>query len=755
MVGSEQFEDLAGQIREEFQGQGRIRSFWEFLDEVRAHPQRLLRSAAQYVCSMIEHGGSEDVDTLGETMRRWSVFDGASGDPEQQRVVGQERALDSIYRAFRNFASDGRATKMVLMHGPNGSSKTTVADMLFKGLEEYSLTPEGTLYRFSWVFPKQVEDGGSFGFRSPGTAGGQLDSFAYLEPDQIASTIQSDMKTNPIYLVPREHRHGLLHEICGPDPDYSVTHILRGDLGTKSRAIYEALLHAYNGDWARVMRHIRVVRLTVSRRYRTAAVTIEPQGTIDAEARQVTADMNLANLPAALQNLKLHEVSGDLVDANRGLVEFSDFLKRQLELNKYLLTTIEKGTLRMPNALAYLDIVMVGSANEKQLDAFKTDPNFTSFKARMELVTVPYLLEYEREVEIYRDQIDAIGRRLEIAPHAARSAALWAVLTRLWRPDPSHYEEPLRSAIGRLTPLTKALLYQGRDPADLEELNPADVKLFRRHLGRIASEWRDGVVFEGRFGASPREMKTIMLDASFRSKGGCFTPITVLEELRNLVKDRSVYDFLKIEPKGTYNNPARFVDDVDRAIQRVVLRELKDSMALVDEQEYDRRFQEYFRHLTAYIRKSRVTHAATGEERPADTDVMENVERLVDTGDDVDLFRQHLIGKIAAASLNRPGEKPNYRQLFPDMLRALKSDFYSEHKESIRQVEDDLLLVDTSGWSSLSNDRQELVETTLANMESRYGYGRESALEMIEYSLRRARNRADVKPEPASGTDDE
>jgi predicted Ser/Thr protein kinase len=394
---------------------------------------------------------------------------------------------------------------------------------------------------------------------------------------------------------------------------------------------------------------------------------------------------------------------------------------------------------------------MIASANEKHLDAFKTDPNFTSFKARMELVAVPYLLEYEREVEIYRDQMASIANRLAVAPHAARCAALWAVLTRLWRPDPAHYDEPLRSAIPRLTPLAKAIFYQDRDPGEVEELDPSDAKLFRDHLDEIAAEWRDGVVYEGRFGASPREMKTILLDASYRTQSGCFTPMVVLAELRNLVRDKSVYDFLKLEPKGLYNNPARFVEDVDRSTVRVVLRELMDSMALVEEEEYDRRFQEYFLHVTAFIRGTRVADPYTGEEKKADPSIMKGVEDLVTTGDDIDIFRQHLIGKIAAFSLDHPGIQVNYRQLFPGILRALKKDFYATRKGAIGQVENDLLLVDTPAWAGLEPERRELVETTVANMESRYAYTRECALEMIGYALRRSRQHATqeegVKPE--------
>ncbi|MGH7162885.1 MAG: hypothetical protein ACREID_05330, partial [Planctomycetota bacterium] len=406
---------------------------------------------------------------------------------------------------------------------------------------------------------------------------------------------------------------------------------------------------------------------------------------------------------------------------------------------KYLLTTTEKGTIRLPGALAYLDLVMIGSSNEKQLDTFKTDPNFTSFKGRIELVTVPYLLEYEKEVEIYRDQIESIRGRVHIAPHAARAGALWAVLTRLWRPDPAHYEEPLKSLVARLAPLAKALLYQGRDPSDLEELSTEEVKILRDGLARIAGEYRDGIVFEGRFGASPREMKSILLDASYRKETQCFTPIQVLAQLRNLVKDKTVYDFLKLEPKGAYNDAARFVEDVDRSVVRLVLREMKDAMALVDETEYDRRFERYFHHVIAYIRGTKVVDPVSGRDESPDPKILSGVEQLLPTGKDIDLFRQNLIGKVGAHSMSRPGEKLNFRELFPDILRALKEDFYDKRSETIRQVEADLVLVDSPAFAGLPAERKQRVETMIEHLRARFGYCRACALEMSGYALRRTK----------------
>src|SRR5690606_11274763 len=89
----------------------------------------------------------------------------------------------------------------------------------------------------------------------------------------------------------------------------------------------------------------------------------------------------------------------------------------------------------------------------------KEHPDFPSFKGRMELVKVPYLLTYSDEREIYMPQIRrAVGGK-HIAPHAVDVAALWAVLTRMRRCDSSLYPKEISQAIDGLTPLEKLWLY--------------------------------------------------------------------------------------------------------------------------------------------------------------------------------------------------------------------------------------------------------------------------------------------------------
>ena len=87
--------------------------------------------------------------------------------------------------------------------------------------------------------------------------------------------------------------------------------------------------------------------------------------------------------------------------------------------------------------------------------------------------------------------------------------------------------------------------------------------------------------------------------------------------------------------------------------------------------------------------------------------------------------------------MNHPGAKMNFRELFPDMLRSLKRDFYVRRGATIEQVQKDLAKVGTPDYDKLPQDRREQVELTLENMESRYGYCHDCALEMIAYALKK------------------
>jgi serine protein kinase len=720
-----------------------VKSFEEFLDDLFAHPERHVRNAAQYLYDMFVYFGVRKVRGVGGEVDRWNVFDSpATGG--KGRVYGQERVQAEIVKYVRTFAEKGKVDKLIMLHGPNGSAKSTTIECIMRGLEDYSREPEGVLFRFNWVF-SDAFDRERIGFMTSANGGPPLATYAHIEPEQISARIPCEMRDNPIFLIPRDDRREILRaafRAAGLPADRIPPHALEGDLCQKCREIFDTLLNAYQGEWKRVMQHVQVERFFVSKRYRVGAVSIEPQDNVDATSRAIGFDKSV-HVPPVLQSTFLVAPFGDLIDANRGVVEYSDFFKRHLEKNKYLLTTIEKNTISLPSYMAYTDVVMTATSNEKQLCLFKRDPDFSSFKGRFELIKVPYLLEFSKEERIYDEHLQALGREKHVAPHTGFVASLWAVLTRLKRPRSKNYPGSLGNLVGKLTPIQKAYLYDRAQPPD--DLTDQEKRELLANLEKIRNEFDEheeefegllDAAYEGRRGASPREMQTLLADAASFHEFRCVSPLAVLRALRELVKDVSVYDFLRLTPQSGYCDNPRFIDDVESEWRKIVEEELQDAMELVAEKEYQRLFDDYFIHVRAFARGERVRNRQTGELEEPDEELMKDVEKAVEIKEKPDSFRKNLVTRIAAYSIEHPGQRIEMKSLFGDLFRALKADFYKKRDKQIDQLLRDILRFETDEWRSVIPAQKRAVRRSLARLKVRYGYCLHCAKETVAYVLK-------------------
>ncbi|MES1164312.1 MAG: serine protein kinase PrkA [Verrucomicrobiota bacterium] len=713
-------------VREGFERKRLLMSFSEYFALFAASPARHARSAAQYLRDVFDHFGSVTIPSPRGPVTRWRLFDCAWEDGKDA-LMGQEEVQSAVYRLISNFAREGRTNRLILLHGPNGSAKSTFVASLQRAMEHYSTLEDGPLYRFNWIFPTQKLTKGGIGF-----SGGKLEAvggaetYAYLDDDLIEAKIVDEMRDHPLLLIPREQRRALIESRLAGDIAKGfrpADYLLRGDLSHRNRQIFEALLGSYHGDLARVLRHVQVERFFVSRRYRQAAATVEPQMAVDARARQLTMDRSLTSLPPALQSLTLYETQGELVDGNRGVIDFADLLKRPLEAYKYLLTTIETGRVSLEVASLDLDSVFIGSSNEGYLAAFKEIPEFQSFKGRIELVRAPYLLDYRLEERIYEAQIRAAHLETDkhVAPHVAWVAALWAVLTRMKKPMPEKYVKGLSDTVGKLGPLDKALLYA--DAQVPEGLTAEQTRDLLAGIEKIARESDTYPNYEGRTGASPREMKMLLMNAAQSPKFACVSPFAVFEELEDLVRGVSVYEFLKQDPlPGGYHENRKFIFQVRDRLLDLMDDEVRTAMGLVDERRYIEQFERYVSFVSHWIRKEKVTNPITGRDEEPDEEFMSEVERVLEMQSRRDEFRREVIAKIGGWSIDHPRQKPDMEGIFPRQIGELREAFFGERKKQVRRINDDLLVYLTDGPDKMQPDQAAAARTTLENLRKRYGY---------------------------------
>jgi predicted Ser/Thr protein kinase len=714
-----------GEIRESFARNRRVISFDEYLTLFAADPARQLRSAGQYVRDVFDHFGTETVRTPRGPMMRWRMFD-CPWDAGKDALMGQEEVQGAVFRLVSNFAREGRTNRLILMHGPNGSAKSTFVACLQRGMEHYSTLDEGALYKFNWIFPSQKLTKGGIGFGGGFESGGSMETYAYLEDELIESKISDEMRDHPLLLLPRAKRRELINRRLAvvERPGFKpADYLLRGDLSHRNRQIFEALLSSYHGDLSKVLRHVQVERFFVSRRYRQAAATVEPQLAVDARSRQLTMDRSLASLPPALQSLTLYEYQGELVDGNRGVIDFADLLKRPLESYKYLLGTVEQGRVSLDVASLELDTVFIGSSNEGYLAAFKEIPEFQSFKGRMELVRVPYLLDHRIEQRIYEAQIRTAHAESgkHVAPHVAWVTALWAVLTRMKKPLAEKYGKSLSDVVVKLGPMEKAQLYA--DGATPEGISTEQQRDLIAGIEKVARESDSYPNYEGRTGASPREMKLCIMNAAQSTRYPCLSPFAIFDELEELVRGVTVYEFLKQEPlPGGFHENRKFIFQVrDKLIDRID-DEVRTSMGLVEERRYIDRFERYATHVSYWVKHEKVPNPITGRDEDPDEQMMAEVEGILEVASRRDEFRREVISRIGAWSVDHPRQKPDYEKIFPRPIIALRESFFEERKKQVRKINEDLLIMLTDGPDKMQPEAAAAATTTLNAMKSRFGY---------------------------------
>jgi serine protein kinase len=740
--------NLSNAYKEEFQNQKVLQSFAGFLDIVQKKPRPMIRCAAEYVRDTFDFfGTTKPKNSARSGAVRYKLFD--TGTERNGPIVGGEIVQDEIYKIIDNFVRQGHVNKLILLHGPNGSAKSSTVESIAGAMGRYCREEEGAVYGFNWIFPtdknaspKVMGETGPIGFGVDRTA--QEDfatSYAFVDDSQIACKITSEFRDNPIFLIPMPQRETWLREWLSekenikPEDVYIPPHILQSGLSKKNQLILENILSAYDGDLSKVLRHVQVERFFYSRQYRVGVSTVEPQMHMDAAEKQLTMDKNISNLPTYLHNIRFHEAQGELIEANRGLLELSDLLKRPVEAFKYLLTTVEKSSISLPSSTHNLDMIFMASTNEKHLDTFKTIPDFSSFRGRFELVTVPYLLTPSREMEIYANDVEVLNKTKKIMPHSVKLLCTWACMTRLKQPDPEQYDSTQRALIARLDPRNKIRLYERESLQG--NFKTAEQSTLRGLRGQISTESTGLVVYEGRFGASPREIRAILQRSAQNPTFKSVTPMAIFSELDKIVKDRTVYEFLQFESRGKYHDAVQFIHIIKSEFAAIFESEVLKSMSMVAEEEYDKLLKRYIDHAVADVKKEKVYNDAIESYEPPSEQLMKDIESIIGVQGSSERHREGLLSRVASWKLENPRGDLDINEIFESYLEKIQTHYYSQRKTVISKNFNSLLSYKTDTDKDLTEDERNLARDTFAELERRFGYDHESARDCLKFMLRK------------------
>jgi serine protein kinase len=299
------------------------------------------------------------------------------------------------------------------------------------------------------------------------------------------------------------------------------------------------------------------------------------------------------------------------------------------------------------------------------------------------------------------------------------------------------YGENVRQLVAELTPEEKLELYDtGAVP---ERLSQRERRELRQTADALYNEHIDEDEYEGRYGASVREVRTVCLNAAQDRRWDHLSPIAIIEQLRSLVREKSTYQFLRREPVRGYRDAERFVLLVEDWYLRVLDEEVRSAMGLVAEGSHTELFARYLKHISAWTKKEKLEDPVTGKMVEPDTELMKSVEKvLLAPDEEPEDFRRALISQIGAFKLENPDADVDYELLFGSYMRRLKEDFYRQRRKLVEKLEEGFLKVTGGDDKGMDPKDREQVLVMRENMH-KLGYNDSSARSAIAYLLKRRR----------------
>jgi serine protein kinase len=717
---------IAAACREAFRSAYWSGSMAEFLALLQADPAKFSRTAFQLVNDMIAHYGSTRREDAGESVVHYGLFDDPF-DGGLRRIFGLERTLMRLAKYIRSAAKEEGRERIFVFHGPVGTAKTSTVDLVARGLEDYTRTPAGETMRFRWIFGKRfVDDAQGVGFGAT-----EMDD----ELGEIVASIPCQLNENPLNLIPRPQRRELLTQLFEeryPDPRTRPViprKTLEGELCYNCRQIWDFLMARYDGDWNRVMRHVRVERMVFSESAGRGIAKVFPEGNVETDAQVIALDENYRFISNLIASLNLVRFRGKYVAANRGLIHYSDIFKKPVQYLQHLLSAVEEHRIDFGDVNADVDVMIIGTTNPFEYRAVRENPLSRALRSRARKIDVPYLLTYADEQQIYDVSLKQARRSKPIAPHTTEYAALFAVLTRL---EKSRLTDLLPDSLMRKVnrPIAKALIYNNETPDDLTEKEKE--ALTREAKRALRNEHPVPDELEGMHGIPTRILQNIFADLCEEGDGECITPFHVFSLLDKVIAQGKVnYDFLGDAPDEGFHDPAEFVRILRNRYGAHVTREVEQSLVAVADSELEGRIREYLRHVTAYNRSEKVENAQTGATEPPNETLMTRIEKLVGVDPDNDEEKKFWRFKmIARATAQADATGPiDIRKTYDDIYKSLRAMLYDEKKtriawgdlnaalEKLRDM--DTLDEDLADYSSSTRNS---VRTMLQNMADDYGY---------------------------------
>lgn len=613
-------------------------TFAEFLaNVVPQSPRRFTRSSHQYLYDML--CWYQNDRSVGRTNGNGPSIQKALFTDE---LYGIDPALDRVVEYFKA-ASAGSdvGRRLLLLLGPPSGGKSSAVILMKRGLEEYSHTDEGALYALQG----------------------------------------SPLHESPLNLVPASLR-SKFRDSYGVD--------IVGELSPYSQARLDDEFH---GDFMK----FPVERIFLSEASRVGVGTYAPHDPTTADIADLVGSVDLSKVAEIGDegDPRAWSWSGAVYAASRGMLEMIEILKVKREFLYLLLTLTQEKNVKVSRfPLIHLDETVVAHTNLAEFNKFLQEKENEALLDRMVIVRVPYTLSFHDEARIYKKLVSHAPafREVHLDPHVLQLAAVFAILTRLVKPEKEGLDVQ-----------KKLRLYSGED---VEGFSQSEVE-------RLKAESPE----EGMSGVSPRFVINAISNAITRSDRRSLTSMEMLLALKDSIQNdarmdaahkKQWVDFLVLARKDFYNRWVK--EDVHRALFASFEDEAQELL------------EKYLDEVEASLDQREVTDPITGEARPADERFLRKVEEKIKISESgKQSFRQEVVRKAMVAY--KAGEKftlDNHTRLH----EAIEQYLFEERRDVLRLV---------TSASRPDGEAHQKISAVQERLVNEYGYDEHGAREALNY----------------------
>ena len=654
-------------------------SFGEYLEQCYKQPF-LIRNAWQTIYDMIMEKGYSTIEEYRKTYVHYNFF-----DDEEIPIIGLAPMKDALVKFIKGAAGGyGTERRILLLHGPVGSSKSTLCRLIKRGMERYSKTDNGAWYSFKWVNLPTGPDG------------------LYTDAECYCP-----MHEQPLKLLPLEIRKPIidelnaLHEELTPEDRREGLYTLKcnDELDPLCKKFMTALLKKYDGDLEMVLeKHIKVIRKVYSEADRCGIATFQPKDEKNQDSTELTGDINFRQIGnfGSDSDPRAFSFDGEFCVGNRGMIEFIEALKLDTAFLYDLLGASQEQSIKPKKfAQVSVDEAIFAHTNDPEFQKLKSNQYMEAFRDRTTKIDVPYTLKWSEELQILEKDYGPGKVKQHIAPHTLEIAALWSVLTRL-----------ADDKDGKISLVEKAELY--------------DNKLLAGWTEDAVKEMKDKYPDEGMSGGVSVRYLQDKISNCLANNHDYVNMFMVLNELRDGLEHSSL--LTNKEQVG------RYITCIDLALKKLtdILKAEVQKALVGDEDAIIRLCTNYIDNVMAFINKSKIKDPITGQDRKPDERLMRQIEEKIqipDTG--CEDFRRQIAAFIG--DLAHKGKQFRWDSN-PKLRKALEMKLFEDVKDTIK-----LSALNVSGATVVDKDIQEKIDAIKTRLINQYGYNERSATDVLDF----------------------